>query len=300
MVVHELSELIQRAQNQPKRKLAVAAAENEEVLTAVYNASKEEIIIPILVGNKYEIEDKAGKIGLDLSGIEVINNNGDESESARIAVSLVKSGKADILMKGHLKTGDLLKAVLDRDNGLRTSRLLSHVAFFQSPYYHKIFCVTDVAMNIAPDLDQKVDILRNAIKACHMIGIKKPKVAIAAAIEVINPRMEATVHAARLKEMNVMGRLEGCLIDGPFSVDIAFNKKAAVNKGIESEVAGDCDILLAPDIEAGNMFYKALNFLGGASTAAVVMGASAPIVLTSRADDDQTKLLSIALSTFIK
>ncbi len=300
MIIHELTELIELAKSKPKRVVAVAAAENKEVLKAVRNALQAGIITPILIGNSSKIRSKAEALGFDLGGIEIIDNQNEEIESSRIAVKLIRDGKADILMKGQVKTGDLLKTVLDKENGLRTDMLLSHVAFFQSPYYHKIFCVTDVAMNISPDIDHKVMILMNAVRACHMIGIENPKVAVAAAVETVNPRMEATVHAHQLKEMNVSGHIKGCIVNGPFAVDIAFNKEAAIIKGVDSEVAGDCDILLAPDIEAGNMFYKALNFLGGASTAAIVLGASAPIVLTSRSDDDQTKLLSIALSTFIK
>lgn len=202
-------------------------------------------------------------------------------------------------MKGFISTGDLLKAVLDKEMGLRTDRLLSHVAFFQSPYYHKVLCVTDAAMNIAPGLDEKAQIIRNAVDACHRIGIEVPKVAVAAAVEMVNPKMEATVHASLLKQMNTEGVLTGCIVDGPFAIDIAVNQEAALHKGIESKVAGDCDVILVPDIEAGNMFYKALNFLGGAVSAAVVMGASVPIVLTSRSDDERSKLLSIALGACI-
>lgn len=298
MIIHELTEFVHLAQQKPKRIIAVAAAEDEEVLESIHNALKANIITPLLVGEKDKINSIAESIGFNLDEVEIINCT-NPSESARIAVANVKNGQADILMKGLVKTGDLLKAVLDKKNGLRTKKLLSHIAFFQSPYYHKICCITDVAMNISPDLNQKIEILENAVEACHKIGIAIPKVAIAAAVETVNPRMEATVHADRLKHMNISGLIKGCLIDGPFSIDVAVNKEAALIKEIISEVSGDCDIILAPDIESGNMFYKALNFLGGASTAAIVLGASAPIVLTSRADDDLCKLHSIALATFI-
>ena len=202
-------------------------------------------------------------------------------------------------MKGLVQTGDLLRGVLDKEKGLPVERLLSHVALFQSPYYHKVFCVTDVAMNIAPDLKAKVKILNNAVSVFHQLGIENPKVAVAAAVEYVNPKMEATVHASEIKKMNVEGEIKGCVVDGPLAIDIVFNKDAAVHKGIKGEVAGDCDIVLMPDIEAGNMVYKTLNFIGGAKSASIITGASVPIVLTSRSDDDKTKLLSIALASLM-
>ena len=266
---------------------------------ALLEATKEGIVTPLLVGDQRKIERIAQSIGFNLKGIELIDNREEATLSARIAVSIIKSGEADFIMKGFLSSGNLLKAVLDKETGLRTGQLLSHVAFFESPYWHKILCVTDAAINIAPGLDAKVQIIQNAVKACRAIGIEKSKVAVAAAVEIVNPKMEATVHALQLKEMNERGELKGCIVDGPFAIDIAVNREAARHKGIGGVVAGDCDVILAPDIEAGNMFYKALIFLGGSSTAALVMGAAVPIVLTSRADDERSKLLSIALATLI-
>ena len=297
-MIHKLTELIEKAQQKSTRKIVVAAAEDDAILIALKEAVKQHIVVPILVGNKDKIEQLARSIDFDLTNIRLIDSD-EVGRSAQIAVSLVKNGEADILMKGFLTTSDLMRAVLDKEHGLRKGQLLSHVAFFQSPYYHKLLGVTDVAMNIAPDLEEKAHIIRNAVEACHQLGIDCPKVAVAAAVETVNPKMEATVHAALLKEMNCNGELTGCILDGPFAVDIAIDKHAAEHKGIKSEVAGDCDIILAPDIEAGNMFYKALNFLGGASSASVIMGALAPIVLTSRSDDETTKLLSIALGAAI-
>lgn len=291
-MIHKLSELVEKAKNKTKCRIAVAAAEDEHVLKAIKLAVEEGVVEPILVGNKTEIEKIANNIGLNLEGIDIIDNRESAFVSAQLAVVQVKNGNAEILMKGFVGTGELLKAVLDKENGLRKSKVLSHVAFFQSPYYHKLLCVTDVAMNIAPDLDTKVHIIENAVEACHGIGIDMPKVAVIAAVETVNPKMEATVHAAELKAMN----WQGCMVDGPFAIDIAVDKECALHKGITGEVAGDCDVILAPYIEAGNMFYKALNFLGGANSAAVIMGAAAPIVLTSRSDNEQTKFLSIALA----
>ena len=298
-MIKELSEFIQLAKEKAIIRIAVAAAEDEDVLIAVKSAVEEGIVIPVLIGDKYKILRIARNVNLELGNIEVIDSN-NNVDSCRIAVEMVKAGNADILMKGLTKTSDLLKAVLDKQNGLSAGKLISHVAFFQSPYYHKIFCVTDVAMNIAPGLEDKVQIINNAVAVCHQIGIKMPKVAVAAAVETVNPKMEATLHAARLKEMNQEGKIKGCIVDGPLAIDIAVSKDAALHKGVNSDVAGDCDVILVPDIEAGNMFYKALSFLGGAASASIIMGASAPIVLTSRSDNDKSKLLSIALAALIK
>ncbi len=295
-MIYKLSELTEKAKNKPKRKIAVAAAEDEPVLEATKAAMQEGIVIPLLIGDRAEIERIALAIDFDLSGVQIIHNDKGATESARIAVSMVKSGQADILMKGFVSTGALLKAVLDKENGLRKGKILSHVAFFESPHYHKLLCVTDVAMNIDPDFDTKVHILNNAVEACHKIGIATPKVAVVAAVEVVNPKMEATVHAAMMKTMSDRKQFTGCIVDGPLALDNAVNKEAANHKGIVSTVAGDCDVILVPNLEAGNMFYKALNFLGGATVAAVIMGASVPIVLTSRADTQSSKMLSIALA----
>lgn len=295
-MIHKLSELINRAKSKPKRRIAVAAAEDEPVLKSIMAAMKEGIITPILIGNKVEIHKIAHTIDFDLSNIQIVHNDKGANDSARIAVSMVKSGEADILMKGFVSTGSLLKAVLDKENGLRKGKILSHVAFFESPHYHKLLCVTDVAMNMDPDFDTKVHILNNAVEACHNIGIEIPKVAVVAAVEVVNPKMEATVHAAMMKTMSDRKQFTGCIVDGPLALDNAVNKEAAHHKGIVSEVAGDCDVILVPNLEAGNMFYKALNFMGGATVAAVIMGASVPIVLTSRSDSGSSKMYSIALA----
>ncbi|MDD4727276.1 MAG: bifunctional enoyl-CoA hydratase/phosphate acetyltransferase [Dysgonamonadaceae bacterium] len=295
-MIHKLSELIEKAKNKPIRRLAVAAAEDEAVLKSLKSAIEEGIVTPILIGDKDKIEKIARSIDFNLSNIQIVHNENGADVSARIAVTMIKNGEADILMKGFINTGSLLKAVLDKDNGLRKGNILSHVAFFESPCYHKLLCVTDVAMNIAPDFETKVHILNNAVEACHNIGITTPKVAVVAAVETVNPKMEATVHAAMLKSMSERKQLSGCIVDGPLAIDNAVNKQAANHKGIVSEVAGDCDIILVPDIEAGNIFYKTLNFLGGATSAAVVMGAAVPIVLTSRSDSETSKMLSIALA----
>lgn len=300
-MISNLSTLIERAKENPPKGVVVAAAEDVAVLGAIKKAVEEGVVYPILVGNKSEIEKVANSIQFDLSNIEIINNDDNDSlHSAEIAIEQIHKGKASILMKGNIATGTLLKAVLNKEKGLRKSKILSHVAFFESPYYHKLLCVTDVAMNISPSLEDKVHILNNAVEACHKIGIDRPKVAVVAAVETVNPKMKATIEAAELTEMNKNGVITGCVVDGPLAIDNAISKDAAALKGITGEVAGDCDIILAPYIEAGNMFYKALNFLGGASVAAIIMGATVPIVLTSRADSTQSKFMSIALAASMK
>lgn len=295
-MITKLSDLTEKTQNKAIKTIAVAAAGDYHVLLAIKEAVEQNIILPILIGDVKLIKEIALSIDFNVSDIELINCERESSHSAIEAVRLIREGRADILMKGLVPTGDLMRAVLDKENGLRKSQVLSHVAFFQSPYYHKLLCVTDAAMNIAPDFQTKVDILNNAVQACTRLGITLPKVAVAAAVEQVNPKMEATLHASMLKDMNLKNEITDCIVDGPFAIDIAVNKNAASHKNIVSEVAGDADIILAPDIEAGNMFYKALNFLGGAQSASVIMGASAPIVLTSRSDDATTKFYSIVLA----
>ncbi len=300
MPIHDLSELVQRAKERGRCTVVVAAAEDEDVLISLYHAMQEGFVAPLLIGDSDKIATSARNAGISTGEMEVLDNREGAAVSAQIAVAKVREGRASMLMKGHVGTADLLKAVLDKEKGLNTDRLLSHVAFFQTPYYHKVFGLTDAAMNIAPDLEGKRQILLNAVEICHRLGITNPKVAVAAAVEKVNQKMEATLHAAALKEMNRNGELPGCVVDGPFAIDIAFNRESALLKGIDGEVAGNADLILSPDIEAGNMFYKALNFLGGAVSAALVTGTTVPIVLTSRSDSDRSKLLSLALGAVIR
>ena len=295
MEIKSLSTFIEIAKQKITRKLVVAAAADEPVLIAVKNAYQEGIIIPILVGEKTLIEKIAKKNEFDISKIEIFNEP-DAVKASVKAVSFIKEGKAEVLMKGLVSTGVLLKAVLDKENGLKKGASLSHIAFFESPYYHKLLAVTDAAMNVYPEFNDKVDILKNAIEVFHKLGIENPKVAIVCAVETVNEKMPPTIHAAMLTMMNKRGQITGCIVDGPLALDNAISKEAAHHKGIKSEVAGDADLILTPNIESGNILYKSLNFLGGAVTAAIIIGAKVPIVLTSRADSDRSKLLSIALA----
>ena len=291
----KLSQFIESARSKKKSRIAVAGAADMPVLEAVHAASQAGIVQPLLVGKRSEIQAMAGKIGMDLGNAEIVDI-ADPAEAAARAVSAVREGQAGILMKGFIQTETLLKAVLNKEHGLGTGKLLSHVGIFESPYYPKLVCITDAAMNIAPVLEDKVGILNNAVSLLHRLGKEKPAVAVLAAVETVNTKMEATIHAAMLSQMNSRGQIKGCVVDGPLALDNCVSKEAAAHKGISGDVAGNADIILVPDIEAGNSLYKALVFLGGAVPAGLIIGAKAPIVLTSRSDSPDSKLYSIALA----
>jgi phosphate butyryltransferase len=297
-MISNFEEFISIARQKGKKRIVIAAAEDEPVLKAIKTGIESELIIPILVGNSLKINEISNNIGLSLSDIEIIHEE-NPAKAAVIAVQCIIEGKADILMKGLVATAPLLKAVLNKESGIKKSALLSHLAFFQSPYYHKILGITDAAMNITPSLEDKVNILRNAIGIFHKIGIELPKIAILCPLETVNEKIDSTMHAAVISTMNKRGQIDGCLIDGPLALDNAISKEAALHKGIKSDVSGDVDLLLAHDLNSGNALYKALIFLGGAKTAAVVVGAKVPIVLTSRADSEDSKLHSIALANIL-
>ncbi len=290
--------IIDLAKQKGTRRLVVAAATDRYVLTAVMKAKAEKIIEPILFGRKQEILKICADIGFDVSGVE-ITDIADPEQAPYEAVSMIRSGQADIMMKGMIDTKSMLKAILDKEKGLRKGAVVSHVALFESPYYHKLIGVTDAAMPIVADLAEKVEIINNAVEMYHRLGVNEPKIAVLGPIETINPKMEATVHAAILAQMNQRKQIKGCIIDGPLALDNAVLADSVRQKGIVSNVAGDADLLVTHDINSGNILYKSLNFLGGAASAAVVMGAKVPIVLTSRADPDKSKLMSIALAAAI-
>lgn len=275
--------------------MSVAAANDKGVLMAVKAAVEKEIIKPILVGKEDEIRKISREIGFVLDDIEVIDVE-DIKEASLKAVELVSSKKADFVMKGMVDTSILLKAVLDKEVGLRTGKTLSHSAVFFVEKYHKMLIITDAAMNIAPDLDKKREILENSVEFAHSLGLDNPKCAIICAKEKVNPAMVHTVDAGELVKLNEEGQITGCVVGGPFALDNAISKEAAIQKGIDHEVAGDADILLMPNIEAGNVLYKALAFMSNSESAGVILGAAAPIVLTSRADSEEAKLNSIALA----
>jgi len=291
-----IEELIAKAKAAGRRRVVVAAAQERSVLEAVHAAWKHGLAEPILVGDLAAIDSLAAELGIDLSAFER-HEAADFASAAAKSVAILRSGGADVLMKGLIDTSVLLKAVLNKETGINSGRLTSHVAVIESPHYHKLFVITDAAINIAPDLDGKLDIIANAVIASRALGVQKPKVALLAAVEKVNAaKMPCTVDAAILSTMNRRGQIKDCLVDGPLALDNAVSAESARIKKIDSPVAGDADILVVPDIEAGNILYKSLMDLGGAKGAAVVMGAAKPIVLTSRADPAETKLASIALA----
>ena len=293
-MIKNFDELLQTAKQRPKMKLSVAAAQDYEVLKAVEDARKLGLIDGILVGDKDKIEKISTEASIDLNNYEIINVK-DLKEAARTAVALVSQGKADFLMKGILGTADLLRAVLDKEIGLRTNNLLSHVMIYSVPTYHKLMFLTDGGMVTYPDLNQKIQIIQNAVKVAKNMGIAPIHVAPLAAVEVINPDMQATLDGAALSKMSQRGQIKDCIIDGPLALDIAISKEAAMHKGIDSPVAGETDIFLVPNIESGNLFGKSLTYFAKAKSAGIVMGAKCPIVLVSRADTHESKLYSIAL-----
>ena len=295
MEINKLSQIVDKAKNKESKVLVVAAAEDLHVLQAVKKAKDENIVNAIFVGDSTKIEDYAKQIDLDITDIEIIHEI-DVVKSCKTAVNLVRQGRGDILMKGLVSTGILLKAVLDKESGLRKGGLLSHVALFETAHYHKLIGITDAAMNVEPNVVEKAHIIENSVELFNRLGIEKPKVSVLAAVELINPKMQATVDAGTLTTMNRRGQIKNCIVDGPLALDISISKEAADHKGIISDVAGDADLLLAHDINVGNVLYKSLNFLGGANSAALIMGAQAPIVLTSRSDNETSKMLSIALA----
>jgi phosphate butyryltransferase len=295
MIYQHLSEILEIARKQKSKKLAVAAAGEIHVLQAVLNARDENIIEPILVGDSNKILDLAEKEDLSINDVPVINEC-DPGKASQLAVNLVHKGEASILMKGMVPTALFLKAVLDRKIGLRKSNLLSHTALFEIPGHPKLIAVTDAAINVSPGTAEKVHIIENAVEVFHRLGIKEPKVAILGPIETINPKIQSTVEAAELKELFNQGLITGCLLDGPLAMDNAVSPEAAAQKGIGGPVAGDADILLTPDLNCGNILYKSFIFMAKGVSAAIIMGAQVPIVLTSRADSKQSKLMSIALA----
>ncbi|MGH1038373.1 phosphate butyryltransferase [Bacillus wiedmannii] len=292
----KLEHLIDQAAGQPKKTVAVAVAEDHEVIEAVAKAIKLQLAQFRLYGNQEKIMEMLQEHDLQTSEhIEVIAAQSN-AEAAELSVKAVRNGEADVLMKGNIPTANILKAVLNKEWGLRKGSTLSHVAAFEVPNYDRLIFVTDAAMNIAPDVTQKAAIIQNTVEVAQAIGMDLPKVAPIAAVEVVNPAMQATIDAAMLTQMNRRGQIKNCVVDGPLALDNAVSQIAAEHKGIVSDVAGKADILLVPTIEAGNVLYKSLVYFADAKVGAMIAGAKAPIVLTSRADSAETKVYSLALA----
>jgi phosphate butyryltransferase len=295
MVLKSMSDLKGIVAGKPRKKVVLAPAQDHDSLGAILRAWKDEIIEPIFIGDKEGIQNICNENGHDITGIRIIHEPEIE-KSVEMAVKMLSSKQADILMKGKVGTSSLLKCVLNKEWGLRTGNLLSHIALFEVETYHKLIAVTDVAMNIAPNLKDKISIVNNSVSFFLRLGYIMPKVAVLGAVEMVNENMEATLHAALLSKMNQREQIRNCIIDGPLAFDNAVSLESAQHKGIKSEVAGDTDILLMPDIEVGNVLYKSLVFFAKAKVASIILGAQVPIVLTSRSDSEQAKYDSILLS----
>ena len=287
-------ELVEGARARGPVTIAVAAGHDPDVIEALKRARELNLADGILVGDRARILALAREGGLDLPESQIVNEPDDEV-AIRQAIALVREGRAGLLMKGHVGTASLIRAVLDKDSGLRTGRQLSQVIVFEAPGLERLMLLTDAAINIAPTLPQKAELCRNAIQAAHAIGIQEPNIAALCALELVNSEMPATVDAAALSAMNRRGQLPGCYIEGPIALDAVLSGFAAQRKKISSPVVGDTDILLAPDIEAANILYRAIVYFAKAESGGIVLGARVPLVLLSRAETPATKVHSIAL-----
>lgn len=280
------------------KKVAVAVAQDEPVLEAIKEVKLKGIADAILVGNQKEIQEIAQKIDMDLSQFEIIHE-ANIQKAVLLAVELVSIGKADMVMKGLVDTATFLRSVLNREVGLRTGNLMSHVAVFEIEGIDRLILLTDAAFNTYPDLKAKVQIINNSVMVAKACGIDMPKVAPVCAVEVVNPDMPSTVDASLLSKMNDRGQIKGCIIDGPLALDNAWSEEAAHHKGITGPVAGKADILLLPNIECANVMYKTLTYTAKTKNGGILVGTSAPVILTSRADSFETKVNSIALAALV-
>jgi len=290
--------LLERCEGLEPVPTAVVHPCEANALQGAVEAGNRGLIVPILVGPQKAIEETAAEAGIDLGNSQIVDVP-DSRASAAKAVELVREAKAEILMKGSLHTDELMSAIVSKEKGLRTNRRISHAFLMDVPTYHKVLVITDAAINIAPTLEDKVDIVQNAIELAISLGCELPKVAILAAVETVTSKMPATLDAASLCKMAERGQIKGGILDGPLAFDNAISKQAAETKGIKSEVAGDPDILLAPDLEAGNILAKQLSFLANADGAGMVLGARVPVILTSRADSVRSRIASCAVAALV-
>lgn len=297
-MIKSFDELLKKASEQPIKKVAVAVAEDKPVLEAVKDAKEKGIANAVLVGNVDKIKAIAEEINMDLSKFELVDVK-DMKKAALKAVELVSTGKADMVMKGLVDTANFLRAVLNKEVGLRTGKLMSHVAVFEIPKFDRLIFLTDVAFNMYPELKDKVDIITNAVSVAHAVGIEMPKVAPICAVEVINPAMQPTLDAAALSKMSDRGQIKGCIVDGPLALDNALSEQAAAHKKVTGPVAGKADILLLPNIDSGNIMYKTLTYASDSKNGGILVGTAAPVVLTSRNDSHETKMNSIAMAALV-
>ena len=288
-----MAELVKANPN--KKRIVLCCAHDEHSLDAVYEAYKEDIVTPIFVGKEDEIKKICNDEGFDF-GDATIYNIDDDVECAKKAVELIRNGEGDFLMKGKMQTADLLKQVVNKETGLQVGKIMSHVGIFQVPKYHKLVVLTDGGMLVSPDLEKKAKIINNAVETLHNMGYEFPKVGVLCAAEKLNEKAQESVDAAALKEMNEKGDITGCVVEGPISYDIALSKEIADFKGFSSPVAGDADILIAPNMAAGNILGKSWSITAGGEMAGIIVGAKAPIVLTSRGATAEEKFYSIVFA----
>ncbi|MBP1615815.1 MAG: Phosphate butyryltransferase [Bacteroidetes bacterium] len=295
MSIKNFDELINKVKGfEDKRKVAIIAAHDEHTLEAVFRAVENNIIEPVLIGNAEEIKKIIKKLNKNLNHENIIDISND-IEAAYLGVELAAKGEVDFIMKGMIQTPDLLKAVVDKENGLRTGNIMSHFVINEIPNYHKLLVTTDGGMMTYPDVDQKRQIIENAVNVLLQLGYEEPKVAVLAATENINLKMPESVDADKLKEMNQGGVITNCIVEGPISYDLTMSKEAAEIKGYNSPVSGDADVLIVPNITAGNILGKSLIYSAGAKMAGFIVGAKVPIVLTSRGSSSDEKYLSLVL-----
>ncbi|WP_411679367.1 bifunctional enoyl-CoA hydratase/phosphate acetyltransferase [Clostridium thailandense] len=296
MEFKNFEELIGKVRNNKNKKVvAVVAAQDEHTLEAVFRAKNDNIVEPILIGNKSKIKELVEKLKESIDDNSIIDAE-DDAAAAIKAVELIHENKADFIMKGKLQTADLLKAVVNKEKGLRTGSVMSVFAIHEIPTYHKLIAIADGGMMMYPNLDEKKQIIENSVNTLISMGYEKPKVAVLAAVETVNPKMPEAVDADLLKKMNLAGEIKNCIIEGPISYDLAMHKESAEIKGYESTVTEDADILIVPNIAAGNILSKSLIYSAGAKMAGFVIGAKVPIVLTSRGASSEEKYLSLVLS----
>jgi len=295
---HVFHKFIARCKDLPAITTAVAWPLSDVALLGAVEAATHGLIEPVLIGPGDAMKELARKIGVDISKLAIVEAD-CESKAAEIGVAMCRAGTAQALMKGSLHTDEMMKAAMQRDTGLRTTRRISHVFIMDTPAYARTLLITDAAINIAPELEDKVDIVQNAIYLAHALGIPEPKVALLSAVETVNPKIKSTLDAAALCKMAERGQITGGILDGPLAFDTAVSEKAAGIKKLVSPVTGQADILVVPDLESGNMLAKQLEYLGGAQLAGIVLGTRVPAILTSRADSAETRLTSCAVAVLL-
>lgn len=297
-MITNFDQMLEEVSSRPRKSVAIAVAHDQTIIEAAAEANRRDIATPVLVGDEEYIEQLAAESSIPLDGMHIVDEP-NELQAVRLAVRMTSSGEVDMVMKGHIHTDDFLRGVLDKEIGLRTGYLMSHVFLLEVKHLNRLVFVTDGAMNIQPSLEEKAQIVLNAVQLANIFGISRPKVAVLTAIELVNPKMPSTLDAAALGKMGDRGQFSAGIVDGPFALDDAISTLAAQHKHISGPVAGTADILLAPNVEAGNILGKAFVYFARGRTAGVLMGAASPVVLTSRADTAEAKLLSIATGVFI-